>query len=585
MKSEYIMKLKYLLFAFALLYLLNSCRSTSPCPENPSPGNAGGVLNSGGDDYLPVVYNNKIYFTSIRQTSKGNVEANYSSKIRSTNDYEVPEIENVLPMNFIENSGSPSFFYDEAKGITELYFAAVAGEEKLHKDVYVSYNSGSGWTQPEALRFNIDTKYYESHPCISPDGKYLIFSSDRPGSYGETDLYISRRLDGGKWSNPENLGAKINTPEKEISPMISKDGCLYFASKGFRAKTGFDILKAVPDGNGAWANPISLSYPINSDADDTGPALLGQKIILSSNRSGGCGGFDIYAFDICGSALVTGEIKSNDKEIKSFCKVELYDSQNKIIQQADLSVGQSYKFDLLANNNYKIVFKNSCTDEAKEYKFFAPCSDTSVVKIIADYTINNGSEEYKFEQYDVPFFVSGYYQPNTIENLESLRLKFEYNIFGKADTTKYIEYPGDIYDKYTDRVEQALSSAISFIKNKLKYLSGDCNTGEEKIKIKITGFADPRPISEASRYSDSEINDDEIQFSVARGAKMDNTLLSKLRAYYTAIYFRRVLEFDDNYLDMSDKVIWEIEGGGEDTDIDKQYQEMRRVNISVSLLK
>lgn len=580
------MKNKHICLLLIVCCVFTACKSSNVCPDNPSIGNIGSVLNSGGDDYLPVVYQDKIYFTSIRSNGKANPEVNYSSKIRPNGQFEVPEIENVLPMNFIDNSGSPSFYFDEAKGITELYFAAVAGEGgKLHKDIYVSYNSGRGWTQPEQIRFNIDTKYYESHPSISPDGKFLVFSSDRPGSYGETDLYITRRLEGGKWSNPENLGSKINTPEKEISPMIAKDGTLYFASKGFRAKTGFDILKATPDGKGGFNSPIILPFPINSESDDTGPALLGDRIILSSNRSGGCGGFDIYSFNICGSAFITGEIKTNDQNVKGSCKVELYDAADKILENKVLTVGESYHFDVSANNNYKIVFSNSCTGSPKEYKFFAPCSDTSVIKIVADYFINNENDNYNFEQYDVPFFVSGYYQPNTIENLEALRLKFEYNIFGKADSTRYIEKPGDEYDKYTDRVEQALSSAIAFIKDKIRYLSGDCNSGDEKIKITITGFADPRPVSANSRYADSEIDDKEIGFSVDRGAKMDNNLLSKLRAYFTAAYFKRVLEFDDSYLDMADKVVWEINGSGADENRDRQYQEMRRVNISVSLVK
>lgn len=74
-------------------------------------------------------------------------------------------------------------------------------------------------------------------------------------------------------------------------------------------------------------------------------------------------------------------------------------------------------------------------------------------------------------------------------------------------------------------------------------MSGECATGAETIRIQIKGFADPRPISWRAKYADSPINDTEMDFAVQRGAIMDNNLLSKLRAYYTAKYFQRVMEF------------------------------------------
>jgi Tol biopolymer transport system component len=68
-------------------------------------------------------------------------------------------------------------------------------------------------------------------PFIAPDESYLLFSSNRTGSlddYG--DLYISRRLADGNWTDPVSLGEPVNTPRQEVFPGLSPDGkYLFFA--------------------------------------------------------------------------------------------------------------------------------------------------------------------------------------------------------------------------------------------------------------------------------------------------------------------------------------------------------------------
>jgi hypothetical protein len=108
--------------------------------------------------------------------------------------------------------------------------------------------------------------YSYSHPALSSDENMLIFASDREGSYGGMDLFISKR-DGDKWSSPENLGNHINTTGNEFFPFLDSENNLFFSSDGLPGYGGFDIFTCKFNGAG-WEKPINLSAGINSDKDD-----------------------------------------------------------------------------------------------------------------------------------------------------------------------------------------------------------------------------------------------------------------------------------------------------------------------------
>jgi hypothetical protein len=115
------------------------------------------------------------------------------------------------------------------------------------------------------------------HPSINSAGDTLVFVSDQPGGYGNADLYLAVRKDG-IWLKPLNMGSKVNTRRREITPFINSDGTLYFASDGLRGKGGFDLYLSSLKSN-VDKKPINLERPINSSANDYGICIHpNQKI-------------------------------------------------------------------------------------------------------------------------------------------------------------------------------------------------------------------------------------------------------------------------------------------------------------------
>jgi Tol biopolymer transport system component len=121
--------------------------------------------------------------------------------------------------------------YPAVTADSTLYFASVRAGGKGQNDLYRSRLVNGRYTQPENVS-EINTPQTDADPYVAPDGSFMIFSSDRPGSLGEGDLYVSYNR-GGKWTDPQNLGSVINTKEYEYTPLVSPDKKSFFFSRGW----------------------------------------------------------------------------------------------------------------------------------------------------------------------------------------------------------------------------------------------------------------------------------------------------------------------------------------------------------------
>ncbi len=168
-------------------------------------------------------------------------------------------------------------------------------------DIYYSNLEGETWSSLFPLSYNVNSPALETNVSLSVDGNTLYFVSDRKeGSYGGKDIWRSVRLPNGEWSLPTNLGPTINTAEDEDAPFIHPDGVtMFFSSKGHKNMGGFDVFKTVKSSDGKWSEPENLRAPINTPDDDVFYAQSpdGKRGYFSSIRKGNFGDRDIFRID------------------------------------------------------------------------------------------------------------------------------------------------------------------------------------------------------------------------------------------------------------------------------------------------
>ncbi len=144
------------------------------------------------------------------------------------------------------------------------------------------------WNMPKALPSPINTNCFESDIAGTPDKKYALFVSDRPGGlyeyhpkntmyagngWGNTDIYIFEIKEDGTFGEPKSLGPMINTPGAERTPFLHPDGkTLYFSSDGHNGFGGLDLFKSerLDDTWQNWSKPVNLGRSLNSSSDNWG---------------------------------------------------------------------------------------------------------------------------------------------------------------------------------------------------------------------------------------------------------------------------------------------------------------------------
>ncbi len=159
-------------------------------------------------------------------------------------------------------------------------------------------NADFTFGEPTNLGPIVNSSSSEWPPCISADGLSLYFCSNRPGGYGDRDLWVtSRSTKDNEWGTPENLGPTVNSSAKEAFPSISADGLsLFFESTRSGGYSGHDIwvtTRATKDDD--WGEPVNLGPEVNGSSNDATPGISadGLSLFFESDR-GGYGSFDLW---------------------------------------------------------------------------------------------------------------------------------------------------------------------------------------------------------------------------------------------------------------------------------------------------
>jgi tetratricopeptide (TPR) repeat protein len=295
-------------------------------PMNVQISNLGDSVNSQYPDYSPVLSADErmLIFTTRRPNTTGGFKEvnglyNEDVVVCYKDDNGIWSSPKSISPN-INTSAMEAVINLSADGQTLILYKD--GGEGMAGNIYYSNYDGRDWTSLKEFGSDVNTKYQESHACLSADGNVLFFVSDRPGGFGGKDIYRCIKLPNGVWSKALNMGPTINTEYDEDGAFIHPDGItFFFSSNGHKTMGGYDIFFSTLNSENKFSDVTNIGYPINTTDDDifyvTSPD--GKRSYLSSGKEGGFGEKDIYMITMAGAkekplALFKGQIVPADGE-------------------------------------------------------------------------------------------------------------------------------------------------------------------------------------------------------------------------------------------------------------------------------
>jgi hypothetical protein len=120
--------------------------------------------------------------------------------------------------------------YPSLAGNGTLYFSSSRPIGAKAGGIFRAVPAAGLYPNVEVFDEQIVSEYGGGDVFIAPDERTIIFSSNRAGGYGNSDLYVSFRSGNGDWTAPQNLGPTINSPYQEYCPSLSPDGKYFFFS-------------------------------------------------------------------------------------------------------------------------------------------------------------------------------------------------------------------------------------------------------------------------------------------------------------------------------------------------------------------
>lgn len=387
---------------------IEMCYTAKKLTKNPvfiTVDNLGKTINSVYSEYCPLLSadGQTLIFTSRRPNEykiNKDFDGQYFEDIYITTKYKNGEWTEPKPISKnintagheasvgISSDGKTLLIYkDDGGGDGNIYFS------KKKSMFYV----GSQWTIPKKLGKNVNSKYAETHACITADGNTLYFVSDRPNGYGGKDIYKSEKTITGQWGVAENLGPTVNSPYDEESPFISADEkTLYFSSQGHESMGGYDIFYSTVTQGGFgstpgkifWSYPKNMGYPINSTEDDLFyyPTNDKKQALYASSKDGGLGGQDVYVVTIRKEMkqmiALKGSILDNTSNQPINARIEIVDNTKKEVVASFISNTGIYLVSLPINRIYSIRINANNYKEYNETFDLSKQINSEINKII-----------------------------------------------------------------------------------------------------------------------------------------------------------------------------------------------------------
>jgi len=305
-------------------------------------------VSTGKDEYFPMISpdNELIYYTrrnkvggpGIRTETREQFTVSQRPEINADFDGGV-----ILPSPFnksdISSYGASSLSVDNKELIICACKNEMVGMQPYKNcDLYsTTYEIGGLdgktviWSELQNLGDKINTPDgWEGQPSLSADGKTLYFTAMRETTR-DNDIFVVKRQSDGTWGYPRPFD-EINTEGKDKSPFLHQDSeTLYFVSQCSKDRPGIgglDIFYIRQDEKGEWSEPKNIGYPINSEEDELGlfVSIDGEVAYFSSRKTGN---WEIYSFDLYEEArpqsvaLLKGDLTDENGEPVTDAVIEI----------------------------------------------------------------------------------------------------------------------------------------------------------------------------------------------------------------------------------------------------------------------
>jgi outer membrane protein OmpA-like peptidoglycan-associated protein/tetratricopeptide (TPR) repeat protein len=327
-----------------------------------------GDINAGGANYAPALLGKDLLlYTSSRPDSSDLEKEKKSKKVN-------PYINNLFVAKGMEGDfhNSLPVSIPEAKGVDQgaatvssdwntIYLTRWTSKNGVKAAaIYVSTRKGGSWEEPRILGPNVNVEGYSSmQPFVTADGRYLLFSSNRPGGMGKNDLWYCP-LDKGSAGPAKNMGTNINTRDEEQAPFYDTEKrAMIFSTDGRVGLGGLDFFIIEGDFS-SWGTPKNMGIPLNSPKDDVYYTAVDNQHPLaagyiSSDRESVCC-LEVFTVKKI-SKTISGLVLDCDGDLPlTGAKVTLLDTiQQRVLQQVTLDETGRYRFEVEPLKHYKIM--------------------------------------------------------------------------------------------------------------------------------------------------------------------------------------------------------------------------------------